>query len=225
MLIKLSQQATTAVSVDRVKQRLRIATTDDDADLAALILGASAAFEQATGLIIQPCSWEYRLDHWAEMRDRYFQRASHPFHYTLDRGPVFPFPRLHLPLAPIRDVTGITYLDADDAEQTIAPASYSWQRTPTGADIVFAKDFVFPQLSCQPQAVRVAFDAGFDDPLSSGSGEDPMLKLPPQALIAILYLVGHWYEFRESVVVDSRRAPFEIPQTFEYLVAQLKIFR
>lgn len=204
-----------AVEVSRAKQRLRIDTSDFDEDLAVLSAAAQGTVEKETGLTLRRSSWEYRVDGW-------------PCGVGLarfDGAALTGWPVLSIPAAPIRDVTAIKYLDSDDVEQTVNSANYSWARTREGADITFAKTFTLPLLSTLPQAVRISFDAGFDDPDESGAGDDPELTLPPRAEMAILFLVAHWHSNISPVIADTRAAPYKVPNTFEYLAQQLRIYR
>lgn len=212
-MLKLITAATTlAVSVARAQQRLKIGAedavgdpivdADDNADVEALIEAAQGVFEGRTGLCLQPSDWELRLDCWPTCAPRC----------------------IAIPLAPVRDVTGVSYIDEDGVEQSIAQSgdNWLWERTASGATLWFRSDFEFPTIDRRHQAVRVQFSAGFDDPASSGSGDDPELVLPPQAELALLYLVGSWFENRESV---AKVQTFEVPQTFDLLVEKLKVFR
>lgn len=216
MLKKIAASTTLAVSVERAKERLNIDANDFDNDLEALILAATAALETQAGITLQQSSWEYRSDVWSH------QRFHAPIWWNLERGFYMPFPHIDIPSAPVRDVTAVKYLDENDAEQTIDPSNYTWERTPSGAAVTFVQGYTVPVISNMPQAVRVSFDAGYDDPSASGSGDDPELKIPPQAEMAILFLVGHWHRTGESV---SDGQTYTVPQTFDYLAAQLRVYR
>jgi len=202
-MLKLITAATTLpVSVARAKERLRIDEPDDDDDIEALIRAAMGVFEGRTNLVLQPSDWEVRLDRWPTCVDRC----------------------IFIPLAPARDVTGVSYIDEDGTEQSVAQSgdSWLWERTTEGALVWFSDAYTLPIAATQPQAVRVQVSAGYDDPATSGSGDDPELVLPPQAELALLFLVGTWFESRESV---AKAQAFEVPQTFDLLIEKLKVFR
>lgn len=219
MLKKITAATTQPVSLARVKDRLHIDTSDFDADLTDLIAVATASTEHEANIVLQTSTWELLLSN----RPRDFEPA--PLGYTLDRGFFAAFSRISIPAFPVRDVTAVKYLDENTDEQTIDPANYTFERTDSGADIVFNQDYVLPAIAAVPQALRITFDAGYDNPSESGGGDDPELVLPPQAEMAVMFLVAHWHANRASVVVDFRSAPFEIPDTFDYLVQQIKIYR
>jgi uncharacterized phiE125 gp8 family phage protein len=214
-MLKLLTAATTKpVTPQKVKQRLRIDTSDDSEDLDVMIAAATAAVETHANLILQPSTWEYRLSTWPVW--------CGPTRF--DGAAIFPFPAIKIPASPVRDVTAIRYVDADEAEQTIDPAGYQWERTKEGADIAFVSGFTLPTLSSNAlQAVRVEFTAGFNDPADTGSGVDPDLALPPQAEMVLLFLIGHWYRSREPISIEHM--VFPIPQTFEWLAAQIRVYR
>jgi len=230
MLKRITLSDNPPVTVERAKKRLRIDTDDFDEDLSDLILAATAAVEEQAHITVRRSSWEYRLDWWpagfgfARFDGQAILGATG--YVRFDGQTRLGWPTMQIPACPVRNVTAVKYLDANDVEQTIDPVNYSWQRTPEGADITFNRAFTFPILSLLPQPVRVSFDAGYDDNLeASGSGDDAELILPPQVEMAVLFLVGHWHEHPLPVVADVRAAPFEIPTTFDYLVNQLKVYR
>lgn len=181
------------VSVSRAKDRLRIDVTANDADLLAIIKAATLAVEHETGRMLAPSAWEYRTDCWD----------------------------ISIPLAPVRTITSITYLDTDHAEQTINPVNYYWHETESGAEVHFIDTYSFPTLSNRDEAITVSFESGYDD-TGSGTGGDPTLVLPPTLELAVLFLVGHWYERRE---MTGKEEPFRIPNTFEFLASQLRVYR
>lgn len=194
-MLKLITAATSlAVSVERAKERLRIGGTDSDLDLTALILAATKAVEHSTGRTIQPSQWEYTTDCW----------------------------EIEIPAVPVRVVTEIAYLDADHVEQVIDPANYYWNDTSSGATVNFITGYSFPVLSDRDGAIIIRFDSGYDD-TGSGSGGDPDLFLPKDIELAILFLVGHWYNVREPVNIGNITSA--LPLTFEFLASPLRIYR
>jgi len=204
-----------AVEVSRARARLHIDADDFDDDLASLIEVATLAVEQQSSRTIRVSSWEWRIDGWP---------GTWPL-TRFDGQAILGWPALCVPAAPIRDITAVKYLDENDVEQTIDPAYYSWVRTEKGADINFVRAFTLPVLSLLPQCIRVAFDAGYDDvPERSGYGDDPELKMPPQVEMAILFLVAHWHRNREPVV-EAANALQNVPNSFQYLVDQIRIYR
>lgn len=197
MLLKITAPVAPPVTVERAKERLHIDSANFDDDLAILIDAAVGAVEGHTGRVLARSSWELRLDCWP---------GCEP---------------IRLPLAPIRDVTDVVYLDATGAEVAIADDWY-WYRTAAGADVRFVSGFSAPTLYERPGSLRVRFDAGYDAPSESGSGDDPELVMDARLEIAVLFLVGTWFERREHVQADQQ---LEVPETFRFLANQLRIFR
>lgn len=196
MLVRTTTASALPVSLDDAKAWLRVDHNDEDELITRLVYGAVAATEDRTGRILAPSSWEWQADRW----DRWFA----------------------IPAFPIRDVTSVVYLDEDGTEQTLDAADWYWHRTAEGAEVRFVSTWSSPTLYDRPRSVRVRFDAGYDDPTASGSGDDPDLVLPENAKMALRFLIAHWYANRESVTTAN---VYEVPQTFEYLAQQLRIFR
>ena len=113
------------------------------------------------------------------------------------------------------------YLDTDGTLQTVDAGDYTWDRTREGADVTFSTGWSMPSLYLNSQnLVRVRFTAGFDAP--GGTASDSELTVPPEAELAVLFLMGHWLENREPVT-EGR---FEkLPLGFDMVADQLKIYR
>lgn len=215
MLKKIAAATDLVVSVERAKARLFIETDEFDEDLASLSAAAEAALETQANIILATSSWEYRADYWAQFWPDHSR-------WTLERGFSPGGSALKIPAGPIRDVTGIIYLDESNQEQTISDDFWTWQKTPEGADVLFNADYSLPVISSRPQAVRVQFDAGYNA-VPAQDGDDPDLVLPPQAEVAILFLVGHWHANREPVNIGNLTT--SLPFTFEMLSQQLRVYR
>jgi uncharacterized phiE125 gp8 family phage protein len=180
MLITIVAASTLPVTVAEAVQHCRAPENGDDDALIERALRAAIDYVQNhTTLVLAPTTFQYRLDQW----------GCEP---------------IKLPRAPVRDVSAITYLDADGAEQTVNASYYSWDLTPDGAAIHFADTFSAPELRARRSGtVRITFEAGYDDPAASGSGDDPNLQLPELLKICVLMLTSHWYEHREAVSFDE----------------------
>ena len=126
------------------------------------------------------------------------------------------FPRgpLPLPRFPLISVDSVVYDDAAGAEQTMAAADY---------DVVTASlpgaihaPGGWPATIRRPGSVRITFQAGYgnDDPATEAT--------PERAITAMKYLVNHWYENRDAVIVGSIATV--LPMAVQNLIAPLKIY-
>lgn len=68
-----------------------------------------------------------------------------------------------LPCGPVIAITSIKYLDANGVEQTVASNQYRVIRGSLGDTVYFVPDFSAPGYYCAPDAIRVAYTAGYDD--------------------------------------------------------------
>lgn len=206
MIVTVIPAATMAISLAQAKAHCRVDDTDSDAVITGFIRAATEYVSERTGLTLQPTTLQYRADRWSCLGG---WRSSW---------------WLQLPRSPVRDVTAITYFDVDGIEQTIAPSSYSWEPTNSGAYIWFGKTYSLPALEAgRPSAVRVMFEAGFNDPADNDTGSDPSLILPERLQQAMLLLIGHWFENRETVTIAATFS--EVPVAMEALIETLRVFR
>lgn len=198
MLRRIMPSTDLAVSVARAKERLRIVDNDDDADLEAAIRAAAAAVERNALISVLPATYQYVRTGWGHQP-------------------------ICLPMSPVRDVTAVRYLDEDHVEQDLPGTDWYWTPTREGADLWFGEGVALPGLSPRAQSVRVDFTAGFNLPAEQGSGVDHELDQPPDLVLAILFLVGHWDAHRESIITGT--IVQEMRQTFEFLIQGFRVFR
>lgn len=195
MLLTTAAPSALAVSLAEAKAHCRIDSDVDDALVERLLRSAMRTLEAHTGIRTVPVSLQWRQTGWCRS--------------------------IELPGAPVRDVTAVTYLDADNAEQTLPADSWYWRRTVSGALVEYADGVSLPTLSTRAESVRVDFTAGYDDPAASGSGDDPQTAPDERIGQAVLLLTGHWYENRETVVVGG--SVHDIPLGFQRLAEQLRV--
>ncbi len=104
-----------------------------------------------------------------------------------------------LPRPPLVSVTSVTYVDINGATQTLSSSLY---RVDTGilfGRIVPAYQATYPSVRVQPDAVTVRFQAGYS-------------QIPEPIRMAILLLVGQWYDNRSAVTVGAtvNEVPFAV---------------
>lgn len=122
---------------------------------------------------------------------------------------------LRLPLFPVIAITSVAYDDVDDVAQTINAADYSLLTDDLGGFVRFKDAYAFPSIHDERPAVRVTYTAGYAD-----------AEAVPAALrYAILMLVAHWYENRESVVVGPSMTVAELPMAVNALLAPFRRIR
>lgn len=101
------------------------------------------------------------------------------------------------PRPPLIDVTSITYWDADGVEQTVPSDDYQVDVASTVGRIRPNIDKSWPSTYGEMGDVVVEYIAGY-------GGRD---QVPDQIKSAILLIVGHLYEHRETVIVGTGAVP------------------
>lgn len=181
MLIKQSNPQGLVVALDVLKTALRVDHAADDARLTQLVHAETARYEDFTGRVMQPTDFRVALDGW-----------------------LFP---VRLPVLPLREVTAITYLDAEHAEQTLGAASWYVTETAPFWSVGLDRDAARPTLSDRPAPVRVEFSAGYDLPLDEG-GEVTLLAPRADDQNAIIHMIGVAYDQGAPMDVADMRKVF-----------------
>lgn len=112
---------------------------------------------------------------------------------------------IDLPFGPVTSIVSIKYLDSDNVEQTLANTVY--QRLADGRVVLKASQS-WPSIYDDPEAVRVQYVAG---------------DAPKPIEVAILALVAHWNEHRETVNVGNITS--ELPLSTVELLSRYKAYR
>lgn len=102
-------------------------------------------------------------------------------------------PVIYLPRGPVDSVTSVAYTDPAGQPQVVPPTTYTLDKQTRPASIVLNNGESWPQAINGPNAVRVIYVAGFT-------------SMPVDWLDvkhAILLLIGHWFNMRESVAVGT----------------------
>lgn len=138
-LVRTEAAEDTPVSLDEIKQHLRVSHGDDDALLTQLNAAATAdldGYDGSLGRCLGAQTWVLHL-------------------------PCFPPARLQLPLPPLIDVVSISYVDPDGQSHTVSEADYVVLDGAIAAvDLVPGKSWASTRR--QARAVSVTFIAGYE---------------------------------------------------------------
>lgn len=103
---------------------------------------------------------------------------------------------------PVISVDSLKYLNSEGVETTLSSSEYQIFLTSDTALIKPAYDKKWPLYRCnQYDSVVVEFTSGYDD----------IGNIPSDLRHALLLILGHWYENRESVVIGSNLNVLEVP--------------
>lgn len=186
--------------------------------IGACITAAREYVEQITKTAIINQQWLMTLDVFPGQQDRYQIGLWQGY---LLPGLFFPYSSLRQPTEqsiellrrPATNNTGalvsVTYIDLNGAEQTVAPAQYTF----FADKITLLPQNVWPVAALMADAVRVTYWAGY--------GPDAT-TCPERLKTAIKYLAGHFYEVRNTVSSDVTR---EVAMTVSALCGSFRNFR
>jgi uncharacterized phiE125 gp8 family phage protein len=105
-----------------------------------------------------------------------------------------------LPRPPLQSVTKVEYYDTDDVKATLASSVYTVDTISEPGKLWLKHDQAWPATSLREHnAICVTYVAGWTNPVD----------VPQSARQAMLLLIGHWYENRESVLVGTISKPIE----------------
>ena len=187
MSLKLIEPpASEPITKEEAKLHCRVGTDDDDALIEALIIAAREYCEGFQRRAYITQAWELWLD-------------------------AFPGKRyIELPRPPLQSVDSIIYYASEDDEGTEFEDYFEDTKSEPGR-IVLSEGVSWPSLTLRPaNGVCITFTAGYE------SGEyDEAENVPQKVKQAILLLVGHWYENRESVTPTELK---DIPRGVDALL-------
>lgn len=192
------------------KTHLRVDHDADDALISGLIAAARAAIEAQASCTLVETTLAAAFDRFpcGEGGGYWYRRYRSPWSFrtpSAGSGPI------ELPRGPLRQVLGITYLDADGVERTLDPSVYRVVSGRRGR-VEPKLDQAWPATAPLAGAVAITYTAGYATDAAT---------LPPAAKPATLLLVGTLYEHRESVLVGTIAA--ELPAAVRDLIATFEL--
>ena len=179
------------VSLAEAKKHIRVDDTDSDALIQGYIDAAISLIDGYKGSLGRCLEQQT----WSDYYDQFDTK-------------------LRINLAPVIDIASVKYNDSNGVSQTVNSSNYQVLVDELGPYVLFNQSFVFPttQIGAGPP-VSTTYDAGYAWSAANGS------TVPAAIRLAIKYIVGHWYESRESVITGLRAAAIEVPFTYDALIA------
>jgi uncharacterized phiE125 gp8 family phage protein len=183
------------LSLDQVKQHLRVNFDDDDATVERIIAAAVGMLDPAAGgwlgRALRPQTWELR-------------RAEFPT-------------CIELPFPPLIAIDSVSYDDAAGVARTLTEdIDFKAVRGRLGkVSLIPAYGLRWPAARCFPESVRVRFTAGYP------AGETDAMPAPIKQWL--LLVMGSLYENRESFIADAREQVVELPPHVLAMIEQYRI--
>jgi uncharacterized phiE125 gp8 family phage protein len=111
-------------------------------------------------------------------------------------------PVLEIPLPPLQSVTSVSYKDSAAATKTLASGNYTVATSGIYGRIVLLEGVSWPSVTLYAaESISVRFVAGYGLAVS----------VPQSIKVAILLLVGHYYENREAVLMPMGGSMVQLP--------------
>jgi uncharacterized phiE125 gp8 family phage protein len=112
------------------------------------------------------------------------------------------------PKGPVTAVSSVKYIDTAAIEQTVTDTNYSLDSASDPQWLVKADDYTWPEVSDGVNNVTIRFVAGYS-------------TVPPEIKLAILLLIGLWYDNRAAA---SDRAMMALPHAVDALLCNHRQF-
>lgn len=191
-LLLITPPTTEPVTLTEAKNHLRLdlVATGEDVEINALIQAAREYCEDYQNRAYITQTWDLMLDGWPRNNARYDSRTN------ARENPI------KIPLPPLQSVTSITYTTSEGEVKTMPSTDYIVAPGAYGSRIALASGKSWPSEALQTvQGIKIRFVAGY--PTKTGTPNDPAGNVPQKVKRAMLMLIGHWYENRETVTVGS----------------------
>lgn len=196
----ITQPTVEPLSLQTVKDHLKVQHDLDDTLITIYMIAARQQAEKLTGKKFITQTWEFDFSRFPDLRES-----------------------IDIPVTPAQTIESIIYTDTQGDQQTFGTLSGSPQtiaeycliRDTNNPRVALKLNQVWPIAAEIDNAVTLRVVAGLGD-----SGED----LPALWIAGMMLLAGHFYENRETVVVDdSRVQAIEIPMGIRDLLAVPKV--
>lgn len=190
------------VTLDEAKIHLRVDHGDEDELISILVQAATEMGEQFTGRSFITQTRQMKLDNFPGYYGRQAQYNPCIGTITLQYGSLISISGNDT--ASPANALGITYYDEDEVVQTLSTSDY-WVDSSSGIPRLVVKNS-WPGTFTMPNAVTITYTAGYG----------AAVNVPAQIKQAILLIIGHLYENRESVSVQQM---YEMPMGAKMLLS------
>jgi hypothetical protein len=186
---------------------------DTENELLSVYIKAAREYaEKYTGRAFLEQTWRLSLDRFPGWMTEPWRlgttsRPGFGFSYSGFLGPA----PILLPRPRLMAVASVTYLDPSGVRQTLNPSLYAVDADAEPARILPKPGTYWPSTAYgRSDVVQVTYTAGYGDTPDT---------VPASVQLAILGLVAHWYENRESVVLtNSTNAVTVVPKFVDSLL-------
>ena len=180
------------LTLTRAKLHLRLAITEEDAE----------AYTDEDAIIQGLIDSAYRH------AEHYTQAAllSRTETLVLDAFPVGSG-KIELPWAPVDAIESLEYIDPDGNGQPLDAQALRLDTRPIYPTLAPQWGTEWPRTTDEPECITITVTVGY-------------AQTPPDIEVALLLLIGHWYENRESVSSSGHQ---EVPMGVDMLLAPHRI--
>ncbi|MCT8506142.1 head-tail connector protein [Chromohalobacter moromii] len=115
---------------------------------------------------------------------------------------------IELPWSPVIAIESLEYVDPEGVEQTLDASTLRLDTRPIMPTLSPQYGSDWPRTIDEPESVTISATVGYE-------------TIPPDIRVALLLLVGHWYENREQVITGAITS--EVPMGVAALLAPYRI--
>lgn len=192
------------VSLSDAKIHLRVDHDDEDQLIYILVQAATELAENFTGRSFITQTRQMKLDNFPYYRGQYYNNCVGTI--TIQHSPLISISGTDAATSP--NTLGVTYYDENETLQTLSASDY-WVDSSSGIPRLVVKNS-WPSTFTMPNAVTITYTAGYGNANA----------VPAQIKQAILLMIGHLYEHRESVSTEQM---YEIPMGAKMLLGNYVI--
>ncbi len=116
---------------------------------------------------------------------------------------------IELPWSPVTAIEALEYIDPEGNEQSLDAETLRLDARPIYPLLAPQWGTQWPKTTDEPECITITATAGAE-------------VTPPGVDIAVLLLIGHWYENRESVAIGTITS--EVPMGVDMLLAPHRIY-
>jgi uncharacterized phiE125 gp8 family phage protein len=195
-LTKIQTASSEPVSLQEMKDWLRLEDSFDDALINAIQKAARTVVERASGRQLVTTTWLMTLDTFPWQGGWWF----------LEAPAIFPDPHsIRMPKAPLQSVSSVVYTAMDGTQQTLASSRYNVDTRSDPGRIQLAFGQTWPVTRPKPGGIEITFVAGY------GAAAD----VPDDLKTAIKMTAAWMYEHRGE---DKDTNAMDIPAVVDSLI-------